>query len=929
MGVTISRQGCHNHLNQCKTRIDSNKRRKLLPMLLILSIFILSLTLASYNQHQNSLIHSQQSDPSISQQVIDIDTHALIDNIQPTTTEETQTKAPPPRPKPITITMTTPSPSSSPSPSSQQPKQSITYAQYFISLIPKIPTISIRRRADNPQDQIGQGKVDDDTDQIEKFTSHQVFVQRVLATSSSCASIASCLVAFYFLFAIDPKRLVFRHHLIFFLLFFDLVKAIILLLYPTRVLTHNMSYYNERFCQAVGFFTATAIEGADVAIMAFAIHTYLVIFKPSLNTKVRNTNRVEGGLYRYRIYVYTLSIFLPLILASFAFVNGTGYASLVVWCYLPLRPLWYRMVLSWVPRYCIVIAILVIYGLIYYHVIREFKTLGGVFSTLHTGSDLANAKPSLYNSLKFFIRTIKDYLFPSFVIPESQTSDGKTEHKQERNTPGNRQLKHGNDDFEDEDELEDDMSSDVIEALPNPEDNNEHPNTERDASTSSATAFSSTDNANSNSEDKHENGNHNTGNSRESNAQFENPSLQQANLENFRKRQRVIQKQMKSIFVYPFAYCFVWLFPFILHATQINHEERYGPIYWINLLGAFMQPLNGFVDSLVFFYRERPWRYTVMKDFEREDKQRIDHIIISVHNPRNGSAHSGTQRGSAGDNEDENGEDGSESVRAMSTSARIAKNSFSATSGLVDMKSYRIWRIYLDKCKLPLYRLPTDENIKKFQTKYIDDKLEEMRQKELQRQARIYVYQQLARQHPQPPVLQLAQKHNVPIPANFNEKYLIEESSPDSSAGAFYDGAFPTNAHDFSCLLNDDSGFDFLNTSNIGTFSFSNQTGVKSNKPLSKTKSKSIDMTDPLTTKPAISKVKSNGTGNFGKGSFSQGISNGVGASKKGSAVSNSSQGQIQKYSPFGVTMGQGDGDEEEEEGELEFLEFLKKGPPA
>ena len=70
-----------------------------------------------------------------------------------------------------------------------------------------------------------------------------------------------------FLFAIDPKRIVFRHQLIFFLLFFDLLKACILLLYPTRILTHSSAYYNHNFCQVVGFFTATAIEGADIAIL--------------------------------------------------------------------------------------------------------------------------------------------------------------------------------------------------------------------------------------------------------------------------------------------------------------------------------------------------------------------------------------------------------------------------------------------------------------------------------------------------------------------------------------------------------------------------------------------------------------------------------------------------------------------------------------
>ena len=154
-------------------------------------------------------------------------------------------------------------------------------------------------------------------DQIDKFTRHQVVVQRVLSVSSATVSIVFCLGAIYMFLAIDPRRLIFRHQLITFLLLFDLLKAIILLLYPTRVMTHFNSYYNDKFCQAVGFRTATAIEGADFAILAFAIHTFLLIFKPSLS--VKTSNGVAGGLYRFRFYVYGLSFLIPLILASLAY----------------------------------------------------------------------------------------------------------------------------------------------------------------------------------------------------------------------------------------------------------------------------------------------------------------------------------------------------------------------------------------------------------------------------------------------------------------------------------------------------------------------------------------------------------------------------------------------------------------------------------
>lgn len=451
--------------------------------------------------------------------------------------------------------------------------------------------------------------IDPAINQLLKFTNHEAFVQRVVAIASSCGSIAAVLIAMYFLFAIDPKRAVFRHQLIFFLLSFDLLKAGILLLYPTRVLAHSSAYYNNNFCQVVGFFTATAIEGADLAIFAFAIHTFLLIFKPSLNSKVKNTNRVEGGLYKFRFYVYSLSFFVPLVIASLAFINNPGYESLVCWCYLPMRPVWNRLVLSWVPRYCIVVAIFVIYGLIYIHVISEFKTLGGVFSSV--GSNLHNQlqlyhepeNPTFFSSLRYFFHSVKNSLFPDMNICKKDLhpiglhhiqdlqSQSLGHHQQQQHKQLQKRQRNNDSDRSTDD---DDDSEELAEAL-EPE----------------SVDYQDVENQ------------------KESGAFYNNEEIQQANLESFRRRQRIIQKQMKSIFIYPFAYCFVWLFPFILQATQFNYELKHHPVYWLNVLGAFMQPFNGFVDAMVFFYRERPWKNTTMRNFEKEHHQRVDTIIMN------------------------------------------------------------------------------------------------------------------------------------------------------------------------------------------------------------------------------------------------------------------------------------------------------------
>ena len=463
-------------------------------------------------------------------------------------------------------------------------------------------------------------------DQIDKFTRHQVVVQRVLSVSSATVSIVFCLGAIYMFLAIDPRRLIFRHQLITFLLLFDLLRAIILLLYTTIFMTHFNSYYNDKFCQAVGFLTATAIEGADFAILAFAIHTFLLIFKPSLS--VKTSNGVEGGLYRFRFYVYGLSFLIPLILASLAYIGNGGYNSFVCWCYLPQRPVWYRLVLSWVPRYIIFVFIMGAYAFIYFHVIREFRTLGGVFTTIHRlrmqhGTRLAlnNEKPSFYSALKYFFRAVKDALIPSFVLPdESQPVTA----------------------------VQSNVSAD-------------------------APKLSS----------------HDITPDEENGATFSNePDIHAANLESFRKRQRAIEKQMKSIFIYPFAYLALWLFPFILQTTQVNYEFHHHPIYWLNCMGAFFQPLNGFVDTLVFFYREQPWKYTILRNFEKEYVQNMNQTVFLTH-----------------------------SSSSMATSAKLTSQSLCA--GMIDYSTYPRWRRILARLHLPFFTLPTPENMSKLQEHYL------------------------------------------------------------------------------------------------------------------------------------------------------------------------------------------------------------------
>jgi len=84
--------------------------------------------------------------------------------------------------------------------------------------------------------------------------------------------------------------------------------------------------------------------------------------------------------------------------ASLAFINKeNSYVNDGTYCYLPVRPFWYRLALAWVPRYLIFMIILGIYASIYLYVrakFRGFTELGRAHSDDSTEGSQQQEGPS-------------------------------------------------------------------------------------------------------------------------------------------------------------------------------------------------------------------------------------------------------------------------------------------------------------------------------------------------------------------------------------------------------------------------------------------------------------------------------------------------------------------------------------------------------
>lgn len=375
----------------------------------------------------------------------------------------------------------------------------------------------------------------------------------------------------------------FRQKLVLALILFDLLKALMLTIYPAKKLAGVPD--SPQFAAVIGWFTNVAIEGADMTAFLLAVQTAMLVFgskrdnehhHPSLKDRLYLSFR--DGLYPYRkyIYVFCFAVF-PLLLSSLAFVGTDypannlgfrGYVPLPTFVFLPAAPVWYRACLSWGPRYFIMFAIFCIYFCVFVHVRREFSRLDVSMA------EMANmpANPSDCDKLSTWTRIrIGLSHFPGLgsLYP--------------------RRVKEALAAEEDELDFDEDMADE------------EHGLESRDGSPDSSLF------------DREQTP---PGTPVEFRRHVMQPHtlvdlqshINQQNLNRFRQRRVEIERQMNYIFIYPLAYLLLWTGPFVQQAMQYSkHKNEYSQ-FPIMIWAVVSQASNCFIDTVVFILRESNWR---------------------------------------------------------------------------------------------------------------------------------------------------------------------------------------------------------------------------------------------------------------------------------------------------------------------------------
>ncbi|OUM54151.1 hypothetical protein BVG19_g3504 [[Candida] boidinii] len=415
---------------------------------------------------------------------------------------------------------------------------------------------------------------------------------------------------------------------------------------------------NRQFCNAVGFFTAFSIEGADLIIICFAIHFALLIFKP--NMKIRNGSNMEGGLFFWRFYIYALLIIIPIVLSSLAFINNVGFIPQVYFSYLTPSPIWYTMALSWGPRYAVVATILLLYGYIYYHVTKEYRSVSSkmndvsltkksnvvsevwgdsvwyktgklllmlVLPDVHIGAKLYGAglttQQDLENMDKLAYLKIDDLennyqtiennpnwihdkkinkLLLEEIYKRENSNNGHHQNHQHHHHHHGRQLdeilenRHSISRIDEMDEARSNSNSNL----------NSNSNSNMNLDINANDLGTSTSPPLLTHEDLKK--------IQEQVGLDVQRTLHREAMEKFQLRRLQILKQMKAIFLYPFAYILLWTFPFISQCILLKNNGEPVSSRWLLAVSGFFQAFNCTIDTIVFLVREQPWKMRIEKN---------------------------------------------------------------------------------------------------------------------------------------------------------------------------------------------------------------------------------------------------------------------------------------------------------------------------
>jgi G protein-coupled receptor GPR1 len=324
----------------------------------------------------------------------------------------------------------------------------------------------------------------------------------------------------------------------------------------------------------------------DYAILVMAIHSAIEVFYPS-------TLVSSDGLYPWRYYVYAGAITVPTLMAALAFVNPySGYWAMGTYCMLPIRPFWYRLALTWIPRYIIILIIVGLAIAIYTQVGFEFRKYS-TFEESVRRSNMELVPEKLQKTLKSTTkRPQDDHRRASSMAHEILSSNREASFCTMTGQPlrlgqAPPQIPHRSVSLpENVTQISTHLGSSARPML--------FPILSSLSETYPSSRAVSPGETN--------------GEQQASSSAPSSPSQAPSISAQAHRQRRFISRQLRLLFIYPLVYTLMWLIPFVQHCTFYQDRWAQYPMYFLRIANVTCITLMGFVDCLVFSMREKPWR---------------------------------------------------------------------------------------------------------------------------------------------------------------------------------------------------------------------------------------------------------------------------------------------------------------------------------
>ena len=239
----------------------------------------------------------------------------------------------------------------------------------------------------------------------------------------------------------------------------------------------------------------------------------------------------------------------------------------------------WRIVLSWMPRYIILLSIFVIYFVLWHHVRKIYKVLGTDLEdnvhgsmdehspgtqTTHRNGSQARHLTSVHHA------RLMAFHFHTNNIAHEKTDvepDADDANQSQPGTPNLSSNSHLNDH------------------------SNTASSTYRDEATADERSRLSS-----------------IPNSEKDLVAIPNRRQTDSSVQQLQLRRAAVLRQMRNLFIFPVVYFLQWIIPFISHILQSASTDITLALYVFTIMSNVILPSQGFINVVVYAVREKPWR---------------------------------------------------------------------------------------------------------------------------------------------------------------------------------------------------------------------------------------------------------------------------------------------------------------------------------